>query len=400
MIGIFVHIFNSHFFNRPNISGLFFITTDIPANIVDWEIRFSPIIGTHYFGDLLDGHANWEMSSYFGLSFIFFSLTRNFSYELVFAIFMMLVATSCALSITRWLRIVTNDRKTMVIALHFSYPFVFAADRGQMHLLIGYLIALGLSYVVDAQSGGKISARGQWALGAAFSIKLYPSIIFAFLPRFWSLVKWKFLIVSLLGFLLIAFFLTPSGLGRFFAVVDPESLYNSEGYFVQTLQYNNSLKALIFNLNFITSEILNFQFSFLIENYFVLYLLYFLVATILIQNKNFRQDERILVGAIVSISIAPIAGIYCQTVVASCALCSLVQFQNISNFRRRFYLVVAMVSIVPFNLSLFPWLDPRYLHFQSTVVPLVQHAFVITMCWISLAQFFSLKRYKELKLAE
>ena len=125
---------------------------------------------------------------------------------------MMLVVTSCALSITRWLRIVTNDRKTMVIALHFSYPFVFAADRGQMHLLIGYLIALGLSYVVDAQSVGKVLARGQWAFGAAFSIKLYPSIVVAFLPRFWSLVKWKFLIVSLLGFSLITLFLKPSGI--------------------------------------------------------------------------------------------------------------------------------------------------------------------------------------------
>lgn len=401
MIGIFAHIFNSHFFNRPNIGGLFFVTNDTPGTIVDWEIRFSPIIGGHYFSDLLHGHASVDDSaSYFGLSFIFFWLTRNFSYELVFAIFMMLVATSCALSISRWLRIVANDRKAIVIALHFSYPFVFAADRGQMHLLIGYLISLGLSYVVDAQSGGEISARGQWALGAAFSIKLYPSAIFAFFPRFWSLVKWKFLIVSLLGFLLLALFLTPSGLNVFFSVFSSASLQNSQDYFIQNLQYNTSLKALIFNLNFITSETLNFPFNFLIENYFVLYLFYFSVATVLIQNKNFRQDEKILLGAILSISFTPIAAIYCQTIVASCALCSLVQYQNISNFRERFYLVVIMVSIVPFNLSLFPWLDKHYLHFQSTVVPLVQHAFVITMCWISLAQFFSLKSSEKLKLVE
>jgi len=339
-------------------------------------------------------------ASYFGLSFIFFWLTSNFSYELVFAIFTMLVASSCALSIRQWLRLVEHNQKSMVFALHFSYPFVFAADRGQMHVLIGYLFALGLSYVVNAQSGEKILARGQWALGAAFSIKLYPSIAFAFLPRFWSVVKWKFLIVSVLGFLLITVLLKPSGLNSLFVGVDPESLFNSQGYFVQTLQYNTSLKALIFNLDFITPELFNFIFNFLIKNYFVLYLLYFLVTTILIQNKNFRPDERILAGAIISISISPIAGIYCQTIVASCALCSLVQYQNISNLRRHFYRLVVMVSIVPFNLSLFPWPDTRYLHFQSTVVPLVQHAFVITMCWISLAQFFSLKSYKNLKLAE
>jgi hypothetical protein len=313
---------------------------------------------------------------------------------------MILVATSCALSIRQWLRLVEHNQKSMVLALHFSYPFVFAADRGQMHLLIGYLFALGLSYVVNAQSDGKILARGQLAIGAAFSIKLFPSIIFVFLPRFWSLVKWKFLIVSVLGFLLITVLLKPSGFRSLFVGVDLANPFNSSDYFVQTLQYNTSLKALIFNLDFITPELFNFIFNFLIKNYFVLYLLYFLVTTILIQNKNFRPDERILAGAIISISISPIAGIYCQTIVASCALSSLIQYQNISNFRRHFYRLVVMVSIVPFNLSLFPWLDTRYLHFQSTAVPLVQHAFVLTMCWISFVQFFSLKSHKNLKLAE
>jgi len=404
IICIFAHIFNAQYFNRPNIGGLFFITNDAPSTITDWEIRFSPIIGGHYFGDLIDGHANLgAQASYFGLSFIFFWLTKDFSYEMFFAIFMVLGAISCALSIRQWLRIVANDQKKMVFALHFSYPFIFAADRGQMHLLIGYLFALGLSYVVNAQSDGKILARGQWALGAAFSIKLYPSILFAFLPRFWSLVKWKFLIVSLLGFLLVTALLKPSGFSSFFVGVDSANPFSSSDYFVLTLQYNTSLKALIYNLDFIMPGKSNFKDYFLIENqllFYLFYLLYFIAATFLIQNKNFRLHEKILAGAILSISISPIAGIYCQTIVASCALCSLIQYHNISNFRRRFYLLVVMVSIVPFNLSLFPWVDTRYLHFQSTVVPLVQHAFVISMCWISLAQFFSSKSFKKFKLAE
>ena len=319
---------------------------------------------------------------------------------MVFAIFMVLGAISCALSIRQWLRIVANDQKKMVLALHFSYPFIFAADRGQMHLLIGYLFALGLTYVVNAQSDGKILARGQWALGAAFSIKLYPSFLFAFLPRFWSLAKWKFLIVSLLGFLLMTALLKPSGFSSFFVGIDSANLFNSSDYFVSTLQYNTSLKALFFNLDFITPGTFRFTDNFLIKYQLMFYVLYCIAVTFLIQNKIFRVDEKILVGAILSISISPIAGTYCQTIVASCALCSLIQYQNISNFRRRFYLLVVMVSIVPFNLSLFPWLDTRYLYFQSTVVPLVQHAFVITMCWISLAQFFSRKSFKKFKLAE
>ena len=120
-------------------------------------------------------------------------------------------------------------------------------------------------------------------------------------------VKWKFLIVSVLGFMSVTILFKSSGLSSFFVGIDSANPFYEFDYFVQSLQFNTSLKALIFNLDFITLQIFNFRVNSLIENYFVLYLLYCLVAFALIQNKNFRQDEKILAGAIISISISLVA---------------------------------------------------------------------------------------------
>lgn len=353
---------------------------------------YSPIIGQHYFGDLLDGHSNFGLKgSYFGFSYVFFWLTKSFSYKIVFVLFVVVGVIVCALSIKRWLGIVTDDQKNMVYALHFSYPFVFAADRGQMHLLIGYLFALGLSFVVKTQGDEKALARGQLALGAAFSMKLYPSIVFAFFPRFWLLQRWKVLISSFIGLVLVSVFLSPVQFKIFNTMIAKDEISNLLGYFRKTMPFNTSLKALIFNCQSLNIRLFENIFDFMFQRYFIVYLVYASVAFIFMQSKNIWSHERLLVGAIISISISPIAAVYCQTIVAACALWSLASNQFVSNLRRRLYVLVILISIVPFNIpikrnSVDLW------RFQSTIVPLVQHAYVVTMCVMATIGFLSSRR--------
>ena len=279
----------------------------------------------------------------------------------------------------------------MVYALHFSYPFVFAADRGQMHLLIGYLFALGLSFVVKTPGDEKVLARGQLALGAAFSMKIFPSIIFAFIPKFWSIQRWKILISSFIGLVLLTTFASPIKFKTFTTTFAKDEVYNLLDYFKLSMPFNTSLKALIFNFQSLNSGLFENIFEFLFQNYFIVYLVYALIVFVFLQGKNIRPHERLLAGAIISISIAPITPVYCQTIVAACALWSLTSNQFVSNSRRRLYVSVVLISIVPFNIPVSRSADDPW-RFQSTIVPFAQHAYVVTMCVVAVVVYLSSRR--------
>ena len=398
---LLVQIFFSQYFRVPDLGKLFAGGGDWPDTVYGGMSSVSPIIGGHYFGDLLDGHVNYGFEgSYYGISAIVFSLTKSLSYRLIFLVFVIFAVVSCTLSLRRWLKIVANDQKKMVYALHFSYPFVFAADRGQVQLLVGYLFALGLSYVADAQSGEKVSARGQLALGIALSIKIYPILIFASLPNFWSLVKWKFLAGSILAGLLVITLFNLDKLLQFLNVGDPASLYFTPQYFIGVMPHNTSLKALIFNFQTINFFYFDSIFNFLFANYFLIYLLYAGIALSLAQNKEIRFNERLLVGVVISTSIAPIAAVYAQTLTAACALWSLIEQQNYSAFRSRLCTTVLLLSIIPLNFPLAPGNQGYLWYVQNTVVPFAQHAFVVVISCVALASFISSRRFpKPFRLA-
>ncbi len=384
-------MFYSQYYQRPNIADLFSSGGDAPSTVKDLSSRSSPVIGQHYFSDLLEGHANLgNRGSYFGLSYLFFWLTKGFSYKIVFVLFVVVGVTVCVLSIKRWLGIVADDQKNMVYALHFSYPFVFAADRGQMHLLIGYLFALGLSFVVKTQGDEKVLARGQLALGAAFSMKIFPSIIFAFIPKFWSIQRWKILISSFIGLVLLTTFASPIKFKTFTTTFAKDEVFTLD-YFKLSMPFNTSLKALIFNFRSLNSGLFENIFEFLFQNYFIVYLVYALIVFVFLQGKNIRPHERLLAGAIISISIAPITPVSCQTIVAACALWSLTSNQFVSNFRRRLYVSVVLISIVPFNIPVSRSASDLW-RFQSTIVPFAQHAYVVTMCVVAVVVYLSSRR--------
>ena len=133
------------------------------------------------------------------------------------------------------------------------------------------------------------------------------------------------------------------------------------------------------------------MFDFLFQNYFMVYLVYASVAFVFMQGKNIRSHERLLAGAIISISIAPVAAVYCQTIVAVCALWSLTCNQFVSNLRRRLYVLVVLISVVPFNIPIKPNPMDRW-GFQSTIVPFAQHAYVVTMCVVAAVGYLSCRR--------
>jgi hypothetical protein len=157
------------------------------------------------------------------------------------------------------------------------------------------------------------------------------------------------------------------------------------------MPFNTSLKALVFNFQSLNIVFFENMLNFVFLNYFFIYLFYALVAFVFMQGRNVQSHERLLVGAIISISIAPIAAVYCQTVVAACALWSLTCDQFVSRLRRCLYIVVVLISIAPLNIPIIR--NPKdFWRFQSTIVPLAQHAYVVTLCVVVTIGYFSSRR--------
>jgi len=371
----------SQYFEAKNLGGLFSQGSDLPSTVSN--NLFEPIIGKHYFGDLLDGHENFPKlpsGAYFGASYLFFWLTSGVSYVVVLTCFFALAILLCAFSLRRWLLIVIDENKGMVYALHFSYPFVFAADRGQMSLLTGYLLTIGLSYLVTQEFNTKRVSLGQAILGAAFSMKIYSVFVALAFEKIWSFKQWRLLLISF--FVLICstplIFVLSGGSLR--ALDTSGELYVQHGYFVRTLEKNTSLKALLFNGQRINLEPMSKIFEMLFQSYSIFYLFYALVFAVLLKSKLLQLQERLLAFSILSISIVPIAPIYAQTLVCAVALVALYENKPRSKFRRNLYWFVVIATTLPLNIPLIPERNrgPE-LFSQSILTPLVQHMYVVML---------------------
>ena len=371
----------ARYFEFPNLGGLFEVVSDLPSTVGGDD--FQPVIGKHFFGDLLDGHENFPKlpsGAYFGASYLFYWLTSGVSYKIVFVVFFALAILMCAFSLRRWLSIVSKENKGMVYALHFSYPFVFAADRGQMSLLTGYLLAIGLSYLVTQESSTKRVSLGQAILGAAFSMKIYPVFIAFAFEKIWSFKQWRALLISFFVFicstpLIFAFF----G-GSLSALDSSGELYVQDGYFVRTLERNTSLKSLFFHFQRIEIEPISTIFGTLFQSYSVLYVFYALFLAVLLKSKFLQRQEQLLALSILSISIVPIAPVYSQTLVCAVALVSLTEVTVGSKMRQYLYWLVIVVTTLPLNIPLIPERNrgPE-LYSQSFLTPLVQHLYVVIL---------------------
>lgn len=386
----------SQYFQIKNFGGLFAVGSDLPATVPNY--RFKPIVGEHFFGDLLDGKVNFPKlpsGSYFGPSYLFFWLTSGVSYRIVFILFFNLALLLCAFSLRRWLSLVLEENKGMVYALHFSYPFLFAADRGQMNLLTGYLTAIGLSYLVTSTARTKDGSWGQAILGIAFSVKAYPVFTAIALEKFWSIKKWRSMFVSYFLFCCSTPLIFVLLGGSLSALNTKEQLYLKEDYFVRTLYQNTSLKALLFHLQRISIDQIAQIFEIMFLNYSMFYIFYALFFAILLKSRFLDIQEKLLAFAILSISVVPIAPVYSQTLVCAVALISLTNIKVGSKKRQKLIWFVVLISTVPVNI---PIIIERNrgpeTFYQSLVVPLVQHSYVVILGVIVLIGLFKSRRFK------
>lgn len=371
----------SQHYQVKDFGGLFFGGSDLPGAIP--KNRFKPIVGKHFFGDLLDGSVNFPKlpsGSYFGLSYLFFWLTSGVSYRVVFILFFSLALLLCAFSLRRWLSIVSKENKGMVFALHFSYPFVFAADRGQMSLLTGYLLALGLSYLVTQESSTKRVSLGQAILGAAFSMKIYPVLIAFAFEKIWSFKQWRALLISFFVFICSTPLIFVLLGGSLSALNTKKHLYLTEDFFLRALFQNTSLKALLFHFKRMSIDQIAQIFEIMFLNYSMFYILYAIFFAILLKSKLLQRPEQLLALSILSISIVPIASVYAQTLVCAVALVSLTEVTAGSKMRQYLYWLVIIVTTLPLNVPVIPERNggPE-LYSQSFLTPLVQHLYVVIL---------------------
>ena len=233
---------------RRRLGDLFVSWSDIPGTLPPGD--YESILGTHYFGDLLDGliHVDkFPSGSYFGLGYIFFWLLRGVDYQIVFLLYLTLAIILCIVSLKLWLSKVESVDRAMVYALHFAYPFVFALDRGQLHLIFSYLFGIGLSFAIAPRRMSRDWNTGLVAMASAFSIKIYAVLIYLAFDKFYLPKKSKYLIVVLLclsSLSLVALTLVDDSTINFQIV---------EIFFLQmfesTLKYNVSLGALIYQVS-------------------------------------------------------------------------------------------------------------------------------------------------------
>jgi hypothetical protein len=352
------------------LGDLFVSWSDLPSTLPTGD--YEPILGTHYFGDLLDGlyHVDkFPSGSYSGLGYLFFFFFRGFDYQTVFFLYLTLVVILCVVSLKLWLSRVGVVDKAMVYALHFAYPVVFALDRGQIQLIFGYLFGIGLSFAVAPRRMSRDWNIGLVVMASAFSIKIYSVITYMAFEKFYLPKKSKYLLVPLLCISLLSL-VAMASVANF--MIDFQSL---ESFFLimfkSTLKYNSSLGGLIYQI---------YPQEFSASTYFVVYFFYLVISIALLKSKNIEFFERLLAITILTNSISPIAGVYVQTTVCMVALVALSLKSAVALWRWRLYWFVVFVSIIPLNVPFVR--DPQGItefRFQNAVVPAVQHGYVVAL---------------------
>lgn len=352
------------------LGDLFVSWSDIPGTLPPGD--YESILGKHYFGDLLDGlfHVDkFPSGSYFGLGYIFFWLLRGFDYRTVFLLYLTLVIILCVVSLKLWLSKVEAVDRAMVYALHFAYPFVFALDRGQLHILFSYVLGIGLSFAVAPGRKSRDWSTGLVAMASAFSIKIYSVLIYLAFDKFYLPKKSKYLIVVLLC-------LSSLSIAAMTLVADFMIDFQfAESFFLEmfesTLKYNVSLGALMYQIN--PQAFSPFAYS-------IAYFFYLVISIVLLKSKNIEFFERLLALTILTNSISPIAGIYVQTAICMVALVALSLKSTVALWRWRLYWFVVFISIIPLNV---PFVKDTYgiqeFRFQNAVVPVAQHGYVTAL---------------------
>ena len=277
-----------------------------------------PPFGNHFFGDYLWIYAevkNNGLGGYFGASQLFLivasKLPYYFSLTVLFAASLLLLFAATKLLVSE-----LGFRGQIVLLISgfiFTQPVLLAIDRGQIHLLLFALLMLGLTLSLK-EDGNRI--MGAILIAAAISMKLTPVFFLLLLVRkhYWR--ELKISLMSLIGFILLPIAYLQSGIGAWSFVLGlsdtnkfQQEMYFSDEYFKGNLAHNNSFKLLGYQLSQMTS-LLGDVGDFVYKNYFWCAGLLSIFLCWLIIHKSVTQFEAVLLMAIASSLLIPIASGY------------------------------------------------------------------------------------------
>ena len=248
----------------------------------------------------------------------------------------------------------------LVGGLLLSQPVLLAIDRGQIHLLLFAFLMLGLSLLIKQ---GDNRTWGAILIAVAISMKLTPVFFLLLLVRKSQWRELKVGVISLVGFILLPLVYLNSGfgvlkyaLGLTSSNKEQQEMYNSAEYFTENLAYNSSFKLLSYRFSQMNSALGNLG-SFVYEHYFLCAGFLCIILGWLIIQKNVTQFESVLLMAIASSVMIPIAGGYTLLVF----ICPLVvvladddfRFDRLNIFYCCFIGIVLMPKQIPLGLGTF-----------------------------------------------
>jgi hypothetical protein len=315
VVGFITTLVYTSYFNqtRTFTESFLFRSSDSPPTPPGFT-RPSPF-GNHLFGDYLWIYAEIKqngLGGYMGASQIFLLIASKLPYYLsllsLFVVSGLLIfsATKSLLSGFKF----PEQLALLTGGFLSTQPLLLALDRGQIHLLLFALLLLGLTLSLKE---GANRTWGAVLIAAAISMKLAPVF---FLLIFVKKGYWKELKVSLFSltvFLLIPVAYLHTGIGAWKYQLglsetnkDMAMIYNSQKYFTESLAFNNSFKLLSYHFSQMESGIGNIA-VFIYENYFWFAGFIGVFLCWLITQKNVTKFESVLLMAIASSFLIPIA---------------------------------------------------------------------------------------------
>ncbi len=312
-------VYSSYLGKSPSfISSYLFRSND--ASSVAAGFRSPGTWGSHIFGDYVWIYSEikqFGFGAYFGGSQLTMLVLSNFPYYFSYTILVTFSLVIFFLSTSLLLPDETKlERWALTIgAVWITYPMLLALDRGQIHLLFISILFFGLALFFSTPANGRLAAI---LIGIAISFKLSPIFFLLVLAKRRNWKELRVALITTILALLLPLVYLKSGVGTFKRVLglvpadkqDAMSLlYSDTSYFQSQVAYNHSFKSLSLFLARLNTFGSNFC-EFVYANYFFFAAVLGFLISILVVRKAVSEFESMILIAIASSLLIPIAGGY------------------------------------------------------------------------------------------
>jgi len=318
LLGLITVLIYSEYFNKSATFAQSFLFRSSDSSPVAPGFHVPQPFGNHFFGDYLWIYSEIKtngLGGYFGASQLYLLVATKLPYY--FSLIGLFITSLLVLYLAARLLLrelgFNAQLALLTVGILCTQPVLLAIDRGQIHLLLFALLLLGLTLAIK-EGGDK--TLGAVLIAVAISIKLTPVF---FLLLFVRKAQWKELkvgLISLAGFLLLPIAYLHSGIGAWKYVLglsktnkNLSQIYSSPEYFTGNLAYNSSFKLLAYQFSQMNSGLGNVG-NFMFEHYFLFAGFLSIFFCWLITRKSVTQFESVLLMAIASSLLIPIASGY------------------------------------------------------------------------------------------